>query len=465
MTARAPKIALVGRPNVGKSSVLNMLAQRKLSIVAPRAGVTRDRVGAMIALPPAAPDDGERQAEVIDTGGFGAADAEDASTRAFSADVAAQLAFALDEADLVVLVVDAQAGLLPLDEQIAREIRRGEAGAAGRVLVAANKADGPEWDAAAEEAASLGFGDPIPVSTTAGRGRHGLLEAARGALDALAPDDDPGDVAQGPRVAIVGKRNAGKSTLINALVGANRVIVSETAGTTRDAVDVPLEAAGRRLTLIDTAGLRKRSSTRDSVEALGRHRALRSIRRADVCLFLIDAAVPVSRVDKQLAAEIAEQEKPTVLVLSKWDLAEENHTGEEYAKYLTDALKGLSFAPLALVSGLEGEGLDELCRIAVELHDQAGTRVPTGELNRAVQTALAERPMGSGGRGKVRYATQVDVHPPTISLFVNDPDLFDQSARRYLLNRIREELPFPEVPLRLNFRSAREAPAEAAGRG
>ncbi|MFW6059209.1 MAG: ribosome biogenesis GTPase Der [Phycisphaeraceae bacterium] len=446
-----PRIAIVGRPNVGKSSLLNMLAGRRISIVDAVAGVTRDRIGALVTIPSDDPDNPEHYAELIDTGGYGIEDAQNLTEQ-----VEAQIREAVRTADLVLFVVDAQAGVTPLDERVAQVLRSRGKGAAP-VLLVANKVDDASHEPAAYEAMSLGFGEPAMLSATTRNNQYELFERVRGALDFSRFEGATGESepARGIELAIVGKRNAGKSTLVNTLAGGARVIVSEQAGTTRDSVDVRFEHDGQVFTAIDTAGARKRKSFEGDIDYYSHHRALRSIRRADVVLLMIDAAVPVSQVDRKLTNEILEHHKPAIIVVNKWDLAESEHTEEEYAEYLDKALQGLRFAPIAFISAEQREGIDELLDTVRHLHEQAGERVATAQLNEVIEALSAERgPRSKGGKpGRIFYGTQLETHPPTIALFVNDPELFDPGYERFILNRFRDHLPFSEVPIKLVFRS------------
>lgn len=486
-----PRVAIIGRPNVGKSSLLNLLAGRKVSIVDATAGVTRDRVATLAKLPPLGDDEDPIAIEIVDTGGYGIDDVQ-----GLTADVERQIARALGEADLVLFVIDAQDGILPLDERAAELVRKGggepvgggeatrprplqRPGGSGDestsrgpkegprhakegtrpVLLVANKVDAEHMESQAYEAMSLGFGEPIMVSATTAHGAHDLREAIRDALPADVMRNRSPMPEPGPLIAIVGKRNAGKSTLTNALAGDDRVIVSGEAGTTRDSVDVRFEVeladgTTQPFTAIDTAGVRKRKSLADDLEYYALHRALRSVRRADVCLLMIDAAVEVSSVDRKLAEEILRHHRPTVIVVNKWDLAEKKSTREEYVEYLDKALRGLSFAPIVFITAKESDGLRELLGMALNLAEQASHRVPTAKLNEAVERVMAERgPAAKGGRqAKIYFATQVGTNPPTIVLSVNDPQLFDANYQAFLLNRLRDELPFSEVPIELLVR-------------
>jgi len=454
-----PKIAIVGRPNVGKSSLLNRLAGRRISIVDPTAGVTRDRVSTVVQLPNSMSDPQDRLIELIDTGGYGIEDTDRLTTQ-----IEFQIALGVAEADLVLFVVDGQQGVLPLDQRVAKLLR--DAQLSAPIVLVANKVDEDHMEGPAFDVMQLGFGEPVMVSATTKKGIADLGEVIREQVDFDAPRSAAlggrSALDTGIQLAIVGKRNAGKSTLVNALARAERVIVSEVEGTTRDAVDVRMEVGGHVLTAIDTAGLRKRKSVKGDIEYYSHHRSLRAVRRADVCLMLFDATVPLSQVDRQLAQEIVRHFKPTVLVVNKWDLAEAKYTQEEFLEYLDEAMKGLSFAPVAFISAQKGEGIEELIDTAVSLHEQAGQRVSTGELNRIVEEIIASSPPTSrlGKRSKVYYVTQLEANPPTIGLFVNDPDLFDPAYQRFIINRLRDELPYPEVPIKLLIRERKRAPRE-----
>ncbi len=442
-----PIVAIVGRPNVGKSSLLNCLARRRVAIVEPTAGVTRDRVSVIVEWQ-------GRWLELVDTGGM-----EFESTKEFAADVERQIGHAIREASVIVFVVDVREGLTPLDRDVAERLRH----AAAPVLVAANKADTERAAAGAGEFYALGYDPVLPVSAKHGRGRDELRDAILARLPA-GSDEVPRDVAM--KIAVVGKRNAGKSTFINSLVGSDRVIVSEIPGTTRDAIDVRFEKDGLQYVAIDTAGLRKRKSLRDDIDFYSMTRAMESVRRADVVLLLIDAAVPISQVDKHLGAAVEAEQKPVVLVVTKWDLAEGRATPEAYTEYLTKMLPGLAYAPLALVTAKDSKNVERTIDLARALHKQSTERVSTSRLNRVLEDILKARrpPSPRATLPRIYFATQVAVSPPTIVFFVNNPDLFTQDYRRYLENRFREALPFAEVPIRLLFRAHREDGEKPRGR-
>ncbi len=439
-----PIVAIVGRPNVGKSSLLNRLAGRRIAIVDATPGVTRDRISATCEV--GETSDKPKLIELVDTGGMGIEDVDDLTDH-----VETQIAYAVEAASLILFIVDARQGAATLDRHVAESLRR----RGKSVLLVANKIDSAGVVTEVGEMNALGFGHPIEISATHGLGVADLRDAIAEALADVASDLPAEPVM---KLAIVGKRNAGKSTFINALAGQQRLIVSEKPGTTRDSVDVTIEMDGKRLTLIDTAGVRKKRKLAGDIEYYSQHRAMRSIRRADVVAMLIDASVPVSQVDKSLAGEIAEQLKPVALVVNKWDLAQDRASGDDYAEYLTKTFPELSFAPVSLTAAINGKNLRATIRLAEHLFDQANTRVPTARLNECVEEILQLRGPShkSGTRPpKIFYASQIATAPPTVVCFVNDVRSFDTSYQRFFVNRLRERLPFAEVPIRLIFRRRR----------
>jgi len=329
------------------------------------------------------------------------------------------------------------------------------------VRVVATKCDGPKWEAHAYEMAALGFGDPLMCSAMNNYMRRAFTDELYEILPAPTPEDER--VAQADlRVAIVGRRNAGKSTLINELAGEERVIVSEIAGTTRDAVDVRFDFDTRSVVAIDTAGLRKKKSFQGAVDWYALDRAQRAINRADVVIMMLDAAERVSQVDDQLAMMINKAYKPCVVVLNKWDTVEgrKGRDGrpvkpEDFGRYLQEELKGLRDAPVVVTSASEGMNVRAVIDMAFEMHEQASKRVSTGELNRVIRSILSTRgPTNKlGTQAKVYFVAQVATNPPTIAMVVNRPDLFTPNYKRFLLNRFRETLPFEEVPIRLVIRA------------
>ncbi|MCB9845807.1 MAG: ribosome biogenesis GTPase Der [Phycisphaeraceae bacterium] len=476
-----PRIAIVGRPNVGKSSLLNLIAGERVSIVDDTPGVTRDRVATLVRLP-SPRGEGERLIEVIDTGGFGAYVAEGRRFDEVGNDLARltpeierQISEAIGEADLVLFAVDAQAGILPVDLEIARMLREGKLGGTRPerppIRVIATKVDGPKWEAHAYEIAALGFGEPLMCSATTSYMRRDMLDQLFDLLPEGEDGEDPRVGSADLKIAIVGKRNAGKSSLINTLAGQERVIVSEIPGTTRDSIDVRFEVGERSVVAIDTAGLRRKKSFQDRVEWYAYDRLQRAIERADVVVMMIDATEDVSQVDEQLGQLICDSWKPCVIAVNKWDLVEgrigrdgREISPEHYEKYLHQELKGLVHAPIAFISAARGDNLMGLLGVCAELKEQAALRVGTGKLNRLVRDILEQRGPSSklGTRVKVLYAAQVSVSPPTIVLVVNHPELFTDNYRRYLLNRFREALPFEEVPIRLVIRARRQREGDLA---
>jgi GTPase len=529
-----PRIAIVGRPNAGKSSLLNMIAGKKVSIVDPTPGVTRDRVAAIVDLEhPDGPGGGPFKAvEFIDTGGFGVYTAEGARFDEVGADLAnltkdieGQIAAAIETADVVLFAVDAQAGVTPADEQIAKLLREGKLGRSTRkghgprgkggkgkaekdakgkgrgksneederdepadapategqelpplserVKVIATKVDGPKWEAHAHELSGLGFGEPMMCSAKNNYMRRDLADALYNMLPK--PTGAQSRPIADLMVAIIGKRNAGKSTLVNTLAGEPRMIVSEIAGTTRDAVDVRFELEGRSLVAIDTAGLRRKKSFQNMVEWYALDRAERAIHRAQVILLIIDSTTKLSQVDEQLAMMCQKAYKPAIIVINKWDedggaLSGVTKKGttprpEEYETYIRRELKGLSHAPIAFMSAKQGLNVRETMHLAFDLQQQAGTRVTTGVLNRLVRRLIARRAPTDkiGSHAKIYFVAQTGTHPPTIHLVVNKPELFRPGYQRFLVNGFREELPFSEVPIKLIVRPRREGGPELKG--
>jgi len=436
-----PVVAIIGRPNVGKSSLLNALAGHMISIVEPTAGVTRDRVSTIIGK-----DD--RYFELIDTGGYGIVDSDQLSEH-----IEKQILQAIESANLVLFMVDIRDGVVPLDKKIAQLLRKHDLD----VIGVANKADTAKIFPAAGEFSKLGFGEFLCISVKENLNKAVLLDRIFDKIAALEPGK-PKEPAM--KIAIVGKRNAGKSTLVNAMVGSDRVIVSETPGTTRDAVDVRFEKDGKTMIVIDTAGIRKKSKIADSIEFYSYVRATRSIRRADIVLFMIDAAVPVSQVDKKLARFIAEECRSCIIVVNKWDLAKETAVTDDYQEYLTKMLPGLRYAPIAFTTATEAKNIQSVLDLATEIFKQTTTWIPTATLNKAFEIIKQEKVGATGGRKrgwpKIYYATQIAVNPVTILMFVNWPDLFEENYRRFIVNRLRTMLPIEEVPIRLLARKHRE---------
>ncbi len=433
---KLPVMAIVGRQNVGKSSLLNALVGRRLSIVDPTPGVTRDRVSAIITHRGTA-------FELVDTGGIGLKPGEP-----FYEEVERQIEKAIADSEIVIFLVDVQAGCTRLDKEIAARFRD------KKVVLVANKADNFDLEKGATEFFELGFGEAVVVAAAHMRNVADLK-------DRLASMVPPVPIPErGLRIAVVGKRNVGKSTFVNALAGEERVIVSEKPGTTRDAVDVQIEKDGRRHVLVDTAGLRKRQKAEDSVEIFSQSRTDEAIHRADVVVFMIDTMEKVTEIDKRIGRQIEEEKKPVVVVLNKYDLVPKKHSPDEFVDYIGKTLPVLKYAPLSMISAKNGDRVWEVIEICDELHAQSGARVSTPEMNRALEAAVhARSPSGRGPHAaRVYYVTQRGIHPPRFIVFVNDPRAFAGDYIRYLENKLREFLPFHEVPIRLEFRRKTKVP-------
>jgi len=441
-----PIVVIVGRPNVGKSSLFNWLAGKRVSIVDPTAGVTRDRVSIVV-------ESDDRFFELMDTGGMGIVDKDN-----LTEDVERQIQFAVDSAAVVVFVVDIRDGVVPLDEDVAARLR--EVGKP--VVFVANKADTDKIATLGGEFHRLGYGEPVLVSADQKLGKGELFDAIRAKLPADTGELPPADPAL--KVAIVGRRNVGKSTFINSLAEADRVIVSEVPGTTRDSIDVRFERDGKAFVAIDTAGVRKKTSIADGIEYYSAHRAERSIRRADVVLQFFDARHRVGRVDKQLAGYILDNHRPAIFVVNKWDLVKDQMPTEKMGNYIRSVFPMLEYVPIAFVTAKSGKNVLRLLQLAIQLFKQAGTRVGTGDLNRALRGAIEANapPMRAGRQPKVFYATQIGTHPPTIVLFTNGPELFEDTYIRYLTKVLRDSFPFTEVAVKLVLRAKGEGGGKAA---
>lgn len=434
-----PQVVIVGRPNVGKSSIFNWLAQRRLAIVDDAAGVTRDRVSYLMCH-------GDRYFELMDTGGIGFDDPDNLSGK-----IDEQIMAGLESADVILFVVDTRAGLVPLDQEVARRLRYVDV----PILCVANKADEYTMDAQADEFYKLGRGKLLPVSTLQNRNRDTLLDMIVERLPADTGDQSEGDSAEPQmKLAIVGRRNVGKSTFVNTLAQAERMIVSEVPGTTRDSVDVRFELDGKSFVAIDTPGLRRRKSISTDIDFYSTHRAQRSIRRADVVLMFFDPTQRVSKVDRQLVDYVAENYKPCVFVVNKWDLKAGTMPTEKWVTYLHDTFRTMRYAPIAFITGQTGKNVKALLNHCQMLFKQARTRVTTGELNRVIRASIERNPppLYQNRRPKIFYATQVGTQPPTIVMFCSEPQALSDTYRRYLLGTFREQLPFAEVPIKLYLR-------------
>ncbi len=434
-----PKVAIIGRPNVGKSSLLNAVAGSMISIVEPTPGITRDRVSVMVRFE-------DKYVEMLDTGGYGIVDKQSLNDQ-----IEHQIQVAISSADLILFVVDIREGITPLDRKIARLLKKSGAD----VLIIANKADGAEMFPMGSEFVKLGFGEPICISATNNLNKTEMLEAV---LEKLKTKqwENPKEAIM--KLAIVGKRNAGKSSFVNAILGEERMIVSELSGTTRDAVDIRFEKDGRTFIAIDTAGIYKKNKMKENVEYYSYNRAAKAITRSDVVLFMIDASLPLSQVDKKLAKFITDEMKPCILVVNKWDLVKDQAETEDFAEYLTEMLPGLRYAPIAFTTATDGRNIPSTLDLAVELFKQSIFELPTPALNKAMEAIKNERVASSKKSGfpRIYYAVQVGVQPVSLLVFVNRPDYFDQNYQRFMLNKLRDMLPISEVPIKLMFRKHNE---------
>lgn len=437
MNAR-PLVAVVGRPNVGKSTLFNKLVGKRVSIVEDVEGVTRDRLYCDT-------DWCGKAFTLIDTGGLDVRSDDEMLSH-----IREQAKVAVDIADCILFVVDGRAGVTSNDREVASFLRR-----SGKpIVLAVNKLDNNEVDKT-YDFYELGIGEPFAVSAVQGKGLGDLLDAVTEHLPEFDGEGED-DVLD---IAIVGKPNAGKSSLTNKILGYDRVIVSNIAGTTRDAIDTPFERDGVRYNLIDTAGIRKKSSVDRGVEQYSVLRALAAVRRADVVFVVIDSADGVTEQDVKICGYVHEQGKPSVIVMNKWDAVEKDtHTSAIMTKQLAAQLKFMDYFVAVYVSAMTGQRVEKLLDEARNVYEQASRRVTTSVLNDVVRDAIlaVEPPSDNGRRLKVLYATQSDVCPPTFVFFVNDEKLVHFSYRRYLENSLRKAFEFRGTPIRLVFRNRRD---------
>ncbi|MGL6195877.1 MAG: ribosome biogenesis GTPase Der [Thermoguttaceae bacterium] len=469
-----PQVAIVGRPNVGKSSLFNWLIGERLSIVDPTAGVTRDRISHIIDLNPnekreISPDrkissrkakklletdfaeERARLIELTDTGGMGVVDVDDLSD-----DVEQQIQLAIQTADLILFVVDARDGITSADEIVAERLRRLPC----PILLVANKADNDQDEWKAETFHKFGWG-VVPVSAQHKRGRSTLTQVLESTLEqngafATQNDDDTETEAEEPvmKIAIVGHRNAGKSTFINSLTKEQRVIASPIPGTTRDSIDVRFEMDGKTFIAIDTPGFQRSRGVKTDLEYYSTVRAERSIHQADVVLVFFEAAQQINKVDMQLVGLIEREYKPCIFVVNKWDLMVNEMPTERWAEYLRETFPNMWHVPIAFITGKTGKNIKMLMNHATMIYNQSLSRVSTAKLNKLITAAVEYNPppLHYHRAVKIYYATQADVAPPTILLFCNMPDAISAPYQRYLLGVLRDELHFGEVPIRLVFR-------------
>ncbi len=433
-----PIVAIIGRQNVGKSTLLNRVVGKRLAIVEDLPGTTRDRIFASVSWQGI-------EFNMVDTGGL---EVKPRSTIAQAVKVQAEAAIA--EADVLVLLVDIRDGVVPADLEIADTLR----GVNKPIILAANKADNTKLEPQASEFYQLGLGEPLAISAYHGRGTAELLDKIVSLLPAPSP---PEFEPEAIKVAIVGRPNVGKSMLLNALLGGERTIVDEAPGTTRDAIDTLLDFEGQSVLLIDTAGIKRRGRVGVGVERYSFIRALRAIDRADIALLVLDATELVTAQDTHVAGYIQQATKGVVLVVNKWDLVVNNST-VECDRYIRSQLKFIAHAPILHISAKFGQGVDKVMSRVLETYRERLKRLSTAVVNDVVQQAVAtHHPPRSGSKQlKIRYATQAEANPPTFVFFVNDPKLVHFSYQRYLENKLRQAFGFAGTSLRLIFKTGGE---------
>ncbi len=434
-----PIVAIVGRQNVGKSTLLNRLAGRRIAIVADVPGTTRDRIFADVSWQGAS-------FTIVDTGGL-----ELKPSSSVARGIKGQVEMAITEADAIIFLVDTKDGVVPSDVEIAEMLRSSDK----PVIVAANKADNAQLETAAVEFYQLGLGEPVAVSAYHGRGTAELFDRV---IPRLPPPSLVEAEAEMMKLAIVGRPNVGKSTLLNALLGEERAIVDESPGTTHDAINTLLDFGGQSVLLIDTAGIRRRGRWGRGVERYSVIRALRAIDEADIILLVLDVTELLTSQDQHIAGYIQQAAKGVILVVNKWDLAAGKNM-VEYNKYIRSQLRFMPYAPVVYTSAKFGEGVDKVIPQAFEVYQERLKRPPTTEVNRVVEQAIAAHNLPRKGTKhlKIFYATQAEVNPPTFVFFVNDAKLVPLSYQRYLENRLRQSFGFSGTPLRLVFKTRGES--------
>ncbi|MFZ6021161.1 MAG: ribosome biogenesis GTPase Der [Chloroflexota bacterium] len=452
---RKPIVALVGRPNVGKSTLFNRLAGEPLAIVDDTPGTTRDRLMAESEW-------NGRYFLIVDTGGIdpstGGKEALSIGSADYIQQIRAQAELAIREADVVLFLTDATSGVTPADQEVAQILRRNQKIIEGKphppVLLVVNKADNQTFRSGAAEFYELGIGEPYPISALHGTGTGDLLDD----LVASFPPELEEEEDDSVKIAIVGKPNVGKSSLLNRLVGEERAIVSPIAGTTRDAVDTKIEYEGIEITLIDTAGIRRRGKIEPGVEKYSVIRSMRAIERADVALLMIDATTGITAQDAHIAGYILESHKSTVVLVNKWDAVEkDNFTMQNYTNRIRQELNFIDYVPILFISAKTGQRVDQVLPLALKVQEERLARLTTAQLNRILHNAQdAHHATSRTGKSlRIYYGTQVRSDPPTFLIYVNDPKLAHFTYLRYLENAIRKEYPFTGTPIRLVLKPRR----------
>ena len=437
-----PIVAIVGRPNVGKSTLVNRIAQKKEAIVHESRGVTRDRSYHEA-------DWCGREFTLVDTGGIETGRSDDA----FAGRIREQAEAACQEADVIIFVVDATTGVTEEDETVARILRR-----AGKpVFLVANKLDNPADDKTMWDFYALGLGEPRPISAVHGHGTGDLLDEVVAALPE--PAEEPEYPEDALRIAIIGRPNVGKSSITNRFAGKNRSIVSDVAGTTRDALDVIVERGDKRYRLVDTAGMRKRNLVHEDVEYYSLVRGLRAIDEAEVCLLVVDASEGVTEQDQKIAGLAIERGCALIILLNKWDLVTDDHAREEVMQSVARRMTFAPWAPVIRVSALTGRSLEKVWAVVDRVGAAHSGQVPTSALNNLLaQMRESGHTIVKGPkRLRIQYANQTGNRPPAITFFCNFPELIDDNYKRYLENRLREQFNLEGTPLRLRFRKKQSA--------
>ncbi len=439
--SRLPLVAIVGAPNVGKSTLFNRLVGKRAALVTDTPGVTRDRIYGLVREAP-------RSFRVVDTGGLRWDEVP------LGPEIVRQAEAALAESALVLFVVDGRAGPSALDADVGAFLRKRGA----RVLLVANKIDGPGQDDAVHELHGLGLGEPLSVSAEHARGFDELIGAIDAALPDRAESVEVGATDEPIKVALVGRPNVGKSSILNRLVGGERMMVSDLPGTTRDAVDTLLDLSGRRYLLVDTAGLRRRGRPQETAESLSAMRARQAIERADVVVLVLDASEPIAAQDAHIAGFAVEAARPVVVAVNKWDLIEaREQRAKAWEKDVRERLRFVKQVPLVLVSAKSGQRIEKILDRVDEVYADASKRVPTPSLNTWLQEE-ADKERGApakGGSVRLFYATQTGIRPPRFVVFCNEARRLHFSLRRRLENSLRRRFGFGAAPLRLTFRSRR----------
>jgi len=451
-----PIVALVGRPNVGKSTLFNRLVGERLAIVDEVAGTTRDRLYAEATW-------NGRAFGIVDTGGIDPAHGGKSVLSIGSADfideIKAQALAAIHDADVILFVTDGQTGVTEPDREVADLLRRNQKKEPGGelrppIFVVVNKAESNERRAGAAEFYELGLGEPYPVSAVHGTDVGDLLDAVVGSFPEAEEEED-----NSIKIAIVGKPNSGKSSLLNKLVGQERAIVSPIAGTTRDAVDTPIEVGGLPVTLIDTAGIRRRGKIGRGVEQFSVLRSFKAIERADVVLLMIDAVSGITAQDAHIAGFILEAWKSCVVLVNKWDAIEKTSTTmEEYTRRIRADLNFMDYVPLLFISAKTGQRVDQVLPLALQVQEERLARLSTSKINKVLVDAQDAHaaPARAGRQLKIFYGTQVRSDPPTFMIYVNDPSLMHFTYRRFLENRLRDEYGFVGTPIRIVVKGRRD---------